>query len=198
MSTVSTPNSTFASTAPKELDRTVLLHLYREMILIRRSRTDDSVDVPKSGTARLRPSLHRRRSGGHRRFGPSPAGRLDHQHASRARPRAGQGRSAQAAVGRIGRQGHRLQRRTRRHHARLHAVGGTVRNQRTGRRRNSRRPSDWPSAPRPAAPIRWPSPSSATERPATAPSTNRSISPAFRTRRSSSSAKTISTPRRRR
>ena len=87
-----------------------------------------------------------------------------HRGHGHAWPRA----SPQAPVGRVGRQGHRLLRRTRRDHARVHALGGAVWDQRARGRRDSRRPSDWPSAPRSAAPTRWPWPSSATGRATTA------------------------------
>ena len=63
------------------------------------------------------------------------ARRLDHQHAPRPRPRAGQGRAAGRSAGRAVRQSRRLLRRTGRQHAPVQARRRTVRHQRLRRRR---------------------------------------------------------------
>ena len=94
--------------------------------------------------------------------------RLDHQHAPRTRPRAGQGSAPRTGHGRALRQGDRLLRRPRRQHASVRQEIRPVRHQRFRRRRNPRLGRAWRSAPARAAPIRWPSASSATERSTTA------------------------------
>ena len=103
--------------APPALKKSLLLSLYRTMLLIRRCEEQLAQVAPARPDPRRLPHLRRPGGDRRRRLRPPAAGRRGLQHAPRPRPRPGQGRAAAATDRRAVRPGDRLLARPRRQHA---------------------------------------------------------------------------------